>query len=381
MIASPHRARRLRWLLLTLVVLALGPGTFVRTATGKRSDRAEVTVTPVDLGPAPAGLLAVTGSWELRSDHGWFGGFSALVAGPGQSLLAGTDRGFLLDIDLAGPAPRAVPGSFRFVGLTGAGRKETVDLEAITRDPATGMVWAAFENANLLVRYAPDGTQRSLAPPAIADWSRNSGPEAMERLSDGRFLILAEGSEERGTVDRPALIYPGDPFEGGAPTAFRFNCRAAFAPVDITEVPGGRVLILMRHVRYTVPATFEAAIMIADPAEIRAGGHWRGEIIARLQGPGYGENFEGIAYVPDPDDAAKGAVWIVADDNFSVFQRSLLVRFAWNDDGATLQRRAAMRAQHDWQRALNGVQSPLIICPKIDADGWPLDAAASKPKP
>lgn len=366
--------------MLALTVLALAPGTFLRSQTGLRNDPArQVTITPVELGPPPPGLLKVTGTWQMRSEHGWFGGFSALAAGPGQSLLAGTDRGFLLDIDLSGPAPHAAPQSFRFVGLSGPGRKETVDLEAITRDPVTGTVWAAFENANLLLRYGPQGSRRTLAPKAIASWSKNSGPETMERLADGRFLILAEGSEEGGTVDRPALLYRGDPFGGAAPLSFRFNCRAAYAPVDATEVPGGRVLILMRNVRYTVPATFDAVIMIADPADIKPGGHWRGEIIQRLEGKGYGENFEGIAFVPDPSDPAKGAIWIVADDNFSIFQRTLLVRFAWEGSGADVQRGAALRAEQDWQRALNGVQSPLVICPKIDADGWPLDAAASKP--
>ncbi|MBU7580598.1 MAG: esterase-like activity of phytase family protein [Porphyrobacter sp.] len=356
--------------MIVLVALGAAPGTFVRTPVGHRDAPAtQITVSPVDLGAPPPGLLTVTGSWQMRSDHGWFGGFSSLVAGPGESLVAATDRGFLLDIDTAGAAPQARPGSFRFIGLTSNGRKEVVDLEAITRDPASGTLWGAFENANLLMRLPPGGPARSLALPAIAQWSKNSGPETMERLRDGRFLILAEGSSESGTVDRPALLFQGDPMEGGEPVRFRFNCRAAYAPVDMTEVPGGRVLILMRNVRYTVPATFDAVIMIADPAEIRAGGHWRGEIIQRLEGPGYGENFEGIAFVPDPADPEKGAVWIVADDNFSVFQRSLLVRFAWDGSGAALQQRAAVRAAQEWQRALNGVQSPLVICPKIDADG------------
>jgi hypothetical protein len=371
------RARRWRLGLVALTILALGPGTFLRTPTGLRDDPVkQIAITPVELGPPPPGLLTITGTWQMRSEHGWFGGFSALAAGPGQSLTAATDRGFLLDIDLAGPAPRAAPESFRFVGLSGRGREETVDLESVTRDPASGTLWGAFENANLLMRFGPDGARRRFAPPALAGWSKNSGPETMERLSDGRFLILAEGSEESDAGDRPALLYPGDPFEGAAPVPFYFSCRSTYAPVDATEVPGGRVLILMRNVRYTVPATFDAAIIIADPSDIRSGDQWRGELIQRLEGKGYGENFEGIAFVPDPADPAKGAVWIVSDDNFSVFQRNLLVRFAWDGSGADLQRRAAA---HNRQRALNGVQGPLVICPKTDASGRPLDPRTGKP--
>ncbi len=366
--------------LLGLVVIALGPGTFLRTDTGLRSDPVKnIAIDPIDLGPPPPGLLRLTGAWQMTSEHGWFGGFSSLVEGPGRTLIAGTDRGFLLGLDLAGDQPRAIRGSFRFVGVSGRGRKEYVDMEAITRDRATGTLWASFENDNLVMRFAPDGTRIVYAPPEMVDWKESSGPETMVRLADGHFLILSEGSEDSGKVDRPALLYPGDPIAGGKPLAFRFNCRAAYSPVDAVQLPDGRVLILMRHVRYTIPATFDAVIMVADPAAIRAGGHWRGEVIQRLEGSGFGENFEGISFVPDPSDPRKGSIWVVADDNFSVFQRSLLLRFALDESGEALQRRATARAAQDWQRALNGVQSPLVICPKIDANGRPLDQPAVKP--
>jgi len=366
--------------LLAVVVIALGPGTFLRTNTGLRSDPVKhIAIDRVDLGPPPPGLLRLTGSWRMTSEHGWFGGFSSLVSGPGRNLFAATDRGFLLGLDLAGDRPRAIPGSFRFVGVPGRGRREYVDMEAITRDPATGTLWASFENDNLVMRFPPDGTRTVYAPPEMAKWDENSGPETMERLADGRFLILSEGSEDNGMVDRPALLYPGDPLRGGKPLAFRFNCSAAYSPVDAAQLPDGRLLILMRQVRYTIPATFDAVIMVADPATIRAGGHWRGEVIQHLAGSGFGENFEGISFVPDLSDPRKGSIWVVADDNFSVFQRSLLLRFALGESGAALQRQASARAALDWQRALNGVQRPLVVCPKIDASGRPIYQPAAKP--
>lgn len=370
---SDGRARILRFLLLAVVVIGLAPGTFLRTDTGLRSDPiGPIAIDPVDLGAPPPGLLRLTGSWKMTSDHGWFGGFSSLMAGPDRTLIAGTDRGFLLDIDLADSTPRAVRDSFRFAGVSGRGRKEYIDMEAVTSDPSTGTLWASFENDNLVIRFAADGTRTIVAPPAMADWRASSGPETMVRLSDGRFLILAEGSEKSGMVDRPALLFPGDPVTGAAPVAFRFNCRAAYAPVDAALLPDGRLLILMRHVEYRLPAKFDAAMMIADPATIRAGGHWRGEIIQYLGGDGFGENFEGIAYVPDKADPAKGSVWVVADDNFSIFQRTLLLRFAWEGSGAAMLDRAAKQGRLDYERALGGAKSPLVICPRIDARGKPL---------
>jgi hypothetical protein len=323
----------LRLVLLALVIIGLAPGTFVRTATGARSDAAVVTLTPVAERAGVSGTLALTGAWELKSAHGWFGGFSALVAGDGQALIAGTDRGWLLDLDLSGAAPRAVPGSFRFVGDRTLGRKEVVDLESLARDPASGTLWGAFESFNLVIRYDRDGARTTRRPPEMAKWSRNSGLETMLRLSGARFLMLAEGPERGSNTHHEALLFACDPATPGTPLAFQFAVEPDYDPVDATQLPDGRVLILLRRVAYTLPARFDTAIAVADPRSIRAGTVWRGTVIQRLSGGVFADNFEGIAFVPAPDNAgggsASGAVWLVADDNFSVFQRSLLVRFAW----------------------------------------------------
>jgi hypothetical protein len=329
------RVRIGRLAMIAAVGLALAPGTFVRTSIGTRADRAEVTITPRPERSGVSGELALTGVWELSSPHGWFGGFSALVAGRGQALVAGTDRGFLFDIDLAAGSPRAVPGSFRFASIRTNGRKEVVDLESLARDPASGALWAGFETRNIIVRFAPDGTRRFRAPPAMAGWSDNSGPEAMVRLADGRFLLISEGTVRGSPDQHEALLFAGDPVEGGAPLVFRYAAPAHFDPVDATQLPDGRVLILLRRVAYTLPAaTFDTAIAIADPAEIRAGQPWRARVIQRMEGGIFADNFEGIAFVPSPDDPTRGAVWVIADDNLSVFQRSLLVRFDWGGGSA-----------------------------------------------
>ena len=321
--------RALRWLLLAVVVAGLGPGLFWRTPTGLRSDGAEVAVVPVAGRTGVAGELTLTGAWELTSEHGWFGGFSTLVADGKGGLIAGSDRGWLLDIDLTGPAPRAVPDSFRYVGRPMGPREEVVDLESLARDPATGTLWGAFENFNLVIRTAADGTQTLRRPPEMADWSRNSGPETMERLADGRFVILAEGPEDGSDTHHAALLFAGDPAMAGKALPFRYAAPPDYDPVDMTQLPDGRVLILLRRVEYALPARFDTAIAVADPKAIRGGAVWQGRIIQRLDGGVFADNFEGIAFVPSATDPARGAVWVVSDDNFSVFQRSLLVRFDW----------------------------------------------------
>jgi hypothetical protein len=210
-------------------------------------------------------------------------------------------------------------------------REEIVDLEALARDPATGTLWAAFENFNLVTRINADGTRINRKPPAMRDWSMNSGPETMVRLADGRFLIIAEGEQQSGGADRPALVFAGDPVANPRPSlTFRFVPEPGYDPVDATQLPDGRLLILLRRVTYAIPAEFDTAIALADPATIGPGKRWRARVIQRLSGEVFGDNFEGIAFIPDPANPARGAVWVIADDNFSAFQRNLLVRFAWD---------------------------------------------------
>lgn len=323
------RARRWRLTLLAGTLLVLAPGTCLRTPTGRREDPATVTITPRPERSGLSGELVLSGVWEMTSPHIRFGGFSALVAGRGQALVAGTDRGFLLDIDLAGSLPQAVADSFRFVGLGTSGRTEIVDLESLARDPATGALWTSFEGANLVMRMAPDGRRWTGVPAAMAAWPMNSGAETMERLADGRFVAIKEGTEDGSDTRHDVLLFPGDPLGGGAPQVAHFVAAADYAPVDATQLPDGRVLILLRRVEYAIPARFDTAIAIADPRAICAGGTWQARVIERLTGGIFADNFEGIAFVPSAQDPARGSVWLVTDDNFSVFQRSLLVRFDW----------------------------------------------------
>lgn len=325
----------LRLLLLAIVVIGLAPGTFLRTATGAHGDIAVVTITPVpERGEAgeigPPGPLRQTGLWEITSPHGWVGGFSALVAAGPDKLIAGTDRGFLLDIDLGGATPHAVPGSFRFIGKPLRGRKEVIDLEALAHDPESGLLWAAFEKYNLIERLGPGDARRTVHPAGMHRWGENSGPETMVRLANGQFVVIAEERRRSEPPGHPALLFPEDPHTGAAPQAFRFAVGGDYDPVDATQLPDGRVLILLRHVKYTVPVRFTTAIALADPATIRPGATWHAAIIQRLPVPRLAENFEGIAFVPDPANPQRGTVWLIADDNLSVFQRSLLLRFAWD---------------------------------------------------
>ena len=335
------RARRL--IALAAIALALAPGTWLRTPVeagplGARDGATDnaITLTPlaIDDPSAQAQAMPITGAWELGALHPFFGGFSALVDNGEDGLLAGTDRGWTLTLPLDNGTPRIAQAHFAPYSRARSGMRELSDLEALARDPASGTVWSAFEYRNVIQRDSPDGTRTHRDPPEMARWSDNSGPETMVRLADGRFVVLAEAAE-RGGGDGPAGTVPGllfarDPLEDTAPLAFRFAPPAGFRPVDAAPLPDGSVLILVRRVRIALPPRFDTAILHADPRTIAPGGLWQGEVIRRFAGPDLGENFEGIAFVAESGGGSpNGSVYVVADDNLSLFQRSVLLRLSW----------------------------------------------------
>jgi hypothetical protein len=332
-----------RLALICAIALGLAPGTLLRTNYDQRPQDIAITLTPLSEREGIRGELAITGAWELSASSPFFGGFSALVNSGANTetgaLLAGSDKGWTLDIPLVSGEPVQAGMEFIYFATRRNSFREMIDLEAMARDPETGTLWTAYEGFNAVQRDRIDGESARSAPTQMRGWSANSGPEAMARLMDGRFIILAEGpgwiaeaaSEGSGReraeqTTRPGLLFASDPIEASTATAFRVSTPPNYSPVDATALPDGSVLILLRRLQISIPATFDAAIMRADPGDIEEGGEWTGEIIAKLEGPLFGENFEGIAYVPN---AGSGAVYLISDDNLSMFQRSLLVRLEW----------------------------------------------------
>ncbi len=332
----PTLTPRFRLGLIAAVALGLAPGTLLRTAVDPDPEQAIITLTPLAERQGISGQLNVTGAWEITSTHPFFGGFSTLVDAGGEGLLAGTDRGWLLTIPIEAGEPDTAHSQYTDYATAAPGLFPLTDLEAMTRDPASGTLWTSYEGRNTIQRevlhgstlvQAAEHTITRRSPPEMQYWSANSGAETIERFADGSFLILAEAPVGDEWPNRPGLLFPGDPIEQTDPVEFVIDTPPKFSPVDATALPDGRVLVLLRRVQVSIPAAFDAAIMLADPSTITEGGVWTGEIIARFEGPLYGENFEGIAYVPKGDGA--GDIYVIADDNLSVFQRSLLVRLAW----------------------------------------------------
>ncbi len=270
------------------------------------------------------GGLRYLGGWELSSSDPRFGGLSAMVWRDG-GLLAVSDAGGIFSIDLRGPAPHGrVEGELPAGPGTGESKADR-DAESLTRDPATGALWVGFEAHNQIWRYDPafSNMQNNFAPPAMAKWPANGGPEAMVRLADGRFLVFSEEAPgpEKSTA---LLVFSGDPTDPASrPRLAGYRAPKGYAVTDATMLPDGRLLLL--HRRFTLMDGVSAIVSLLDPADIQIGHAVAGEEIAHIAPPLTVDNMEALAV---SQEKGRIIVWLASDDNFSPLQRSLLLKFA-----------------------------------------------------
>lgn len=323
-----------RAIALLLLIAALAPGTWWRAERAPPSTSRAYRYDRVALPPATElerhlGAFRLEGAWRMTSPHSAFGSYSALVASHGgQRMIAFSDRGFLLRFAPPDAPPR--PIALARIRSDIRDPKVYADAESATMDPRRGTVWVGWESGNKITRHDPAGRAVAIvAPPQMRGWGVNEGPEAIARLADGRFIVLREGYD--GWFDfnhHRALIFPGDPIDNPRAAEFTFAGSPGFKPVDMAQLPDGRVLILMRRLVWPMPPRFAGRIMIADPRDIRPGAIWRATEVAKLSSSLPIDNFEGMAIVPAAD--GRVTVWLISDDNQAVSQRTLLWKLVVN---------------------------------------------------
>lgn len=323
----------MRRLVAILLIAALAaPGLWWRSAPPpafSRSlpqDRWRLIVQPLALAEAGIGEAKVVGAWTMTSDYPGFGAYSSLTRLGDGRLLATSDTGRMLIFSPPGAPPS--PTIMDFFAGRPQPNKFLVDIEAVTRDPASGRIWVAYEGSNAIERFEADySNARRVQPAAMREWPGNSGPEGMVRLRDGRFLVLSEARDGLFGGAFAALLFPSDPVDGGEPLRFSFEGPPGFRPVDLAQAPDGRVLLLLRQFNW-VPPGFENRIVVADPGAIRAGAVWRGREIATITDPLPTENYEGLAAAALPGGAVR--LWLISDDNMSALQRTQLMELRWS---------------------------------------------------
>lgn len=314
------------------LALGLSPGLLWRSDPPPPDYTSTLRVTPVDLPKNVARQLApdgpvITGAWRLTSRHSWFGSYSALVDPGNGSFLTFSDDGSYLRFAMPGAGSR-MP-EFGRLSLGGDGGKMRRDVEAATRDPHSGRIWIALEGRNEIIRLDSDlEIEAGANPPAMARWKGNGGPEAMVRLTDGRFVVLAESALAWGVQGRPGLLFAEDPTLGVEAQEFGFSPPPGYWPSDMAQLPDGRILILLRGISY-LPPRFTAKLVVADPDEIRPGADWPWHDIGTIAAPLPVDNFEGLA-ITGGTDGAPVTLWLISDSNNAVYlQETLLMRLEW----------------------------------------------------
>lgn len=320
----------MRLLLSILLVLLLVPGYATVPPAPRLAAKGRMTVRPVMLDThnpqrRQVGRLTWLGGVALASDDPAFGGFSSMrIAGDRFTLLS--DGGNFIDFRM-GKSWRI--GDLHFGNLPdgpGTGwQKEDRDSESMTSDPATGQIWVGFEYYNAIWRYSAGfGHAEARARPIdMARWPKATGPESMIRLRDGHFIVFAERAHWPHDHAHAARWFDTDPTTNPS-SGFRFDYLPPkhYDPSDAVELPNGDLLVLNR--RFQLPYDFTAILTIVPRAGIAPGKTVTGVPIAAFAAPLIHDNFEALAVTREGNDTI---VWMASDDNQSMLERSLLLKF------------------------------------------------------
>jgi hypothetical protein len=266
------------------------------------------------------GALLYRRGWALDSDDPRFGAVSAMQVENGR-VTALSDAGTLFEFPLPGspggervrirPLPHAP-------GVSKRGR----DTESLVL--LGPRLWIGFEAVNAVkrLRRADLGEESAARPAGMRRWGGNSGPEAMVRLPDGRFLVFSEGRDD-GRGFSQVLLFDGDP---AAPAtraiAMRYRRPPGFRVTDAALLPDGRLLILNR--RFGWLEGLAASLVIAPLPPARANATIAGREVARLEPPLTVENMEALSVAREQ---GRTIVRIASDDNFMPVLRTVLLEF------------------------------------------------------
>lgn len=318
-----------RVLLSVLLILLFVPG-YSAIAPGPRlRSHGRMVVRPVlldshDPARRHIGQLTFLGGISLASNDPAFGGYSSMrVVGDRFTLLS--DGGNWIDFRMGDDwRIRALHFANLPAGPGTGWEKRDRDSESMTADPA-GHIWVGFERYNAIWRYAPGfaHAERRARPQVMAHWPSNGGPESMVRLRDGHFIVLSETGRWPHAKGHAAYLFDGDPtVDPSAGFAFAYAPPHGYDPSDAVELPDGDVLVLNR--RFSLPYIFTAILTIVPRAQIAPGNIVAGRPIATFAAPFIHDNFEALAVTRE---AGRTIIWMASDDNQSVLQRSLLLKF------------------------------------------------------
>lgn len=303
----------------------------------------EVAVTSVAVpldGDDPArqslGKLQWRGGIEIRSKDGRFGGLSDMLWEPAcNRLLAVSDTGLWIVLEPEEKDGRLIGIRHAWVtpiiGADGkaAAEKKDADAEGMARD-SEGATYVWFEQQHRAQIYPeasacrPEslraGPRHTLHIPEMQDWPKNGGAEAVS--GDGKRMLIFSEKAQRDDGGNVGLAF--DPLgPSGKPLlSFSYWPPDGYSPTAVARVSNGNFLVLHRRASMMQGLTaILSEVTVGDPP----GETVRGKEIARFEPPVTVDNMEALAL---REEAGRKAIYIASDDNFLPIQRTLLLKFA-----------------------------------------------------
>jgi hypothetical protein len=277
------------------------------------------------------GRLTWRGGIEITSPSSRFGGLSGLlVSADGARLLAVSDKGRWLAANLR----YDVEGRLIGIGDAQMARLRDLDGDAISKkrqrdaeslaELADGSILVSFERKHRIWLYSSKERPLSTRPTAwpkpkgLGDAPNNSGLEALVALAGGELLALTEDQTDgSGKV--------GYLWQEGAWARLTYHAKEDFKPTGASRLPGSDDLLVLERAYQTLSGARVRLVRLAA-SDIRPGAELHGEELARWGLPLTVDNFEGLATRRGPD--GETLIYLLSDDNFIFFQRTLLLMFA-----------------------------------------------------
>ncbi|MFN2329090.1 MAG: esterase-like activity of phytase family protein [Chromatocurvus sp.] len=264
------------------------------------------------------------GGWHLTSPDPAFGGLSGLVVEPDGNLLALSDEGAFVWIELVDDVPVEAARIAQMRNAAGdvITDKQWRDAEGL--DLSDGIAFVSFEREHRLLAFnlagcgaAARGAEVARFGSRIAGMSdampANRGAEGVALTTEGELLLAIESPDAGLPIAQLDAL-------GGARLVGRIARRGAPVLTGIDRI-GDTLYAVLRSYTPLVGNTIDVVSFPLPGGEQIL----PARRILRLQ-PKHGtDNFEGIAL--QRRDEGNLRLWLVSDDNFSSRQRTLLYAF------------------------------------------------------
>jgi hypothetical protein len=218
------------------------------------------------------------------------------------------------------------------------------DAEGLITLPNGGVI-VSFERTHRLWYYPPappaqreqkspvqNAAQALPTPPGLEQSPYNGGAETLDLLPDGSLLVIAEG--EQGDSQTTGWIgHPQGPWTVQAPAVtwqrFRLVLSDQMNPTAATVIPGPDevpYLVLVER-SFSLTFGFRSRLSALPLAEVFRGSDQpvKARPLADLSRPPLNDNWEAIALDPRSDDTHAPTLWLMTDNNYNSFQRSMLL--------------------------------------------------------